>query len=66
MSRTLILCSGYTEEQMPEGTRVQGIDEFLLKPLFIGPLAQLMRKVLDGSCHRTHPAGVNGTPTARP
>jgi CheY-like chemotaxis protein len=61
----IILCSGYTEEQMREGTRVRGIDEFLMKPLFIGPLSQLLRKVLDGSCGRTHPARVNGAPASR-
>ena len=62
----VILCSGYTEEQMPEGTRVQGVDEFLMKPVFMGPLAQLLRKVLDGARDRTHPAGVNGASTASP
>jgi PAS domain S-box-containing protein len=43
----IILCSGYTEEQMPKGTTVQGIDEFLLKPLFLGPLSGAVRRVLD-------------------
>jgi PAS domain S-box-containing protein len=62
----VILCSGYTEEQMPDSTAARGIDEFLTKPVFMGPLAQLLRKVLDGRCHRTHPAGPSGASTAGP
>jgi PAS domain S-box-containing protein len=43
----VILCSGYAEEQLPEGYQVKGIDEFLMKPLFIGPLSGAVRRVLD-------------------
>ncbi len=62
----VILCSGYTEEQIPERTRMQGIDEFLMKPLFMGPLSQLVRKVLDASRDRTHSAGGSGAPATGP
>jgi PAS domain S-box-containing protein len=62
----IILCSGYTEEQMPEGTRVQVFDEFLLKPLFLEPLSRIIRKVLDGSRRCTHSTEVNGAPATNP
>ena len=59
----VILCSGYTEEQIPAGTRLQGIDEFLMKPLFIGPLSQVLRQVL---ATRTEPVGEREAPAACP
>ena len=62
----VILCSGYTEEQILEGTGAQWIDEFLMKPHFLGPLSQLMRKVLDRSRRRTDPMGEDGASIACP
>jgi PAS domain S-box-containing protein len=59
----IILCSGYTQEQMPGGIRVQGIDEYLMKPVFMDRLSQLMRKTLDGSCRRPVPSEGNGAPS---
>jgi PAS domain S-box-containing protein len=62
----IILCSGYAQEQMPGSIRVQGIDEYLMKPVFMDRLSQVIRKLLDGSCHRTFPTEVNGAPTPGP
>ena len=56
----VIACSGYTEEHVPEGTSVHGIDEFLMKPLFMDTLAQFLRKVLDGPGPRTRVSGPDG------
>jgi signal transduction histidine kinase/CheY-like chemotaxis protein len=62
----VIACSGYTEEQVPEGTSVHAIDEFLMKPLFMDTLAQLLRKLLDGSSHATPVTGAHGAQTTSP
>jgi CheY-like chemotaxis protein len=62
----IILCSGYTQEHLPGGVRVQGIDEFLMKPVFMDRLSQVARKLLERSCDRAHLASMNGAPSACP
>ncbi len=45
----IILCTGYSEVVSKEKAKQMGIAEFLMKPLFSGDLAGVVRRVLDGS-----------------
>ena len=59
----VLVYSGYTEEQIPEDTRLRAIDGFLPKPLFLGTLSEAVRKVLAAAGRRANPAIVDGAPT---
>ncbi|MBS3817899.1 response regulator [bacterium] len=43
----IILITGYSEEIQKEEVKAQGIDEFLMKPLYSGEMAEVLRRVLD-------------------
>lgn len=43
----IVLCTGFSETVNKESVKAMGISEFLLKPVEIDELAQVIRKVLD-------------------
>ncbi len=42
----VIMCTGYSERITPEAAKALGIDEFVMKPVLMGDLAKVVRKVL--------------------
>ncbi len=43
----IILCTGFSTENDEQRARTMGIKGFLMKPVAIGDLADMVRKVLD-------------------
>jgi PAS domain S-box-containing protein len=43
----IILCTGYSENLMPERTRAMGVREFMTKPFLVRDLARTIRKALE-------------------
>ena len=43
----IIICSGFSDEKDVQRGRAMGVRGFLMKPVTIGELAEMVRKVLD-------------------
>jgi CheY-like chemotaxis protein len=44
----IILCTGYSENLMPQRTRAMGVRELMTKPFLVRDLARTIRNALDG------------------
>lgn len=43
----VIICTGFSNEKDEKSARAMGLKGFLMKPVLIGDLAEMVRKVLD-------------------
>lgn len=43
----IVLITGYSDELRKEDVQAEGIEEFLMKPLYSGEMAEVLRRVLD-------------------
>jgi CheY-like chemotaxis protein len=61
----IILCTGYSENLMPQRTRAMGVRELMTKPFLVRDLAKTIRNALDTPCNEVlNPHGGSPPPNA--
>jgi CheY-like chemotaxis protein len=53
----IMLCTGFSDQTNEEKVRAAGVREFAFKPLGMGDLARIVRRMLDGQPFNPEPGG---------